>query len=200
MATRRGAGGDQSPNERRHQERMARKSSVPPQHRQPQSADVPSAQWDDGRLGTGGRAPQGSPACCPNRIPGSIGSATRSPGGAGLMGGRWVRRFVSVVGASDGGSLPAAFGRACGGGSAAGPINLDIGHPPGSPRRSKRKHRQWQPPSRSAAPQIERAGRIRIAVRHPPTIVVRDRTPRPCDRIARARPKAEVQAFPAQHF
>src|SRR5882757_1959295 len=43
----RGGGGDQSPNERRHQERMARKSSVPPQHRQPQSADAPSAQWDD---------------------------------------------------------------------------------------------------------------------------------------------------------
>src|SRR5450432_1853464 len=46
----RGAGGDQSANERRHQERMARKSSAKP-HRQTQGPESAAAsQWDDADL------------------------------------------------------------------------------------------------------------------------------------------------------
>ena len=179
----RGAGGDQSPNERRHQERMARKSSVPPQHRQPQSADVPSAQWDDADweqevARRRARRLLSKSNSGFNRV------GDKVSGGRWLMGGRWVRRFVSVVGALMvifAGCFGALWWRL-----GAGPINLDMATP-------------WLAAAieenigngntvEVGGTQIERAGRIRIAVRIR-DIVVRDRD----HAIVASAPKAEVR-------
>src|SRR5882757_7223728 len=179
----RGAGGDQSPNERRHQERMARKSSVPPQHRQPQSADVPSAQWDDADweqevARRRARRLLSKSNSGFNRV------GDKVSGGRWLMGGRWVRRFVSVVGALMvifAGCFGALWWRL-----GAGPINLDMATP-------------WLAAAieenigngntvEVGGTQIERAGRIRIAVRIR-DIVVRDRD----HVIVATAPKAEVR-------
>jgi Protein of unknown function len=178
------AGADRSPGERRYQERMARTSSGPPQ-RQPNrqvsgSVDVPPAQWDDAdwEQEAAGRRAQ--------RLLSGSNSRHHRFGGLRrwLIGERWVRRLaivmvaLAVIFAGCFGALWWRLG--------AGPINLDIATP-------------WLAAAieenigngntvEVGGTQIERAGRIRIAVRIR-DIIVRDRD----HAIVATAPKAEVR-------
>src|SRR5882724_261975 len=182
------AGADRSSGERRYQERMARTSSTPTQrqpHRQvPGSVDVTPAQWDDadGEQEAAGRRAH-------RLLAGSHSRYHRIGDKASflqrwLIGERWVRRLTIVVMALMvifAGCFGALWWRL-----GAGPINLDIATP-------------WLAAAieenighgntvEVGGTQIERAGRIRIAVRIR-DIVVRDRD----QVIVATAPKAEVK-------
>jgi len=182
------AGADRSSGERRYQERMARTSSTPTQrqpHRQvPGSVDVTPAQWDDAdweQEAAGRRAHR--------LLAGSHSRYHRVGDKASflrrwLIGERWVRRLAIVVMALMvifAGCFGALWWRL-----GAGPINLDIATP-------------WLAAAieenighgntvEVGGTQIERAGRIRIAVRIR-DIIVRDHD----HAIVASAPKAEVK-------
>jgi hypothetical protein len=179
----RGAGGDQSANERRHQERMARKSSAP-SNRQAPSADGASPQWDDADWDQEvahrrARRLLNKSNSRFQRVGDTV-SAVRG----WLIGERWVRRLATVIAALAvifAGCFGALWWRL-----GAGPINLDIATP-------------WLAAAieqnighgntvEVGGTQIERAGRIRIAVRIR-DIVVRDHD----HAIVATAPKAEVR-------
>src|SRR5882724_1420549 len=182
------AGADRSSGERRYQERMARTSSTPTQrqpHRQvPGSADVTPAQWDDAdweQEAAGRRAHRllaGSHSRY-HRV-GDKASFLRRR----LAGERWIRRLAVIIA-----SLLVIFAGCFGGlwwRLGAGPINLEMATP-------------WLATAieenighgntvEVGGTQIERAGRIRIAVRIR-DIIVRDRH----HAIVASAPKAEVK-------
>jgi Protein of unknown function len=180
----RGSGGDQSFNERQHREAMARNPS--PQSSQPAAAGRPSAHWDqddwDQEAADGHRARRllssGSNSSL-HRFGDKCAALRRW-----LTGERWVRRLAVVFAALSvifAGSFFALWWRL-----GAGPINLDMATP-------------WLAAAiednighgntvEVGGTQIERAGRIRIAVRIR-DIVVRDRD----HAIVATAPKAEVK-------
>jgi Protein of unknown function len=180
----RGRGGDQSYDQRQHREAMARNSS--PQGSNPR-ADVESSQWDDADWdqdhdeAAGHRARRllsGSNSGF-HRLGDHLAAASRW-----VAGERWVKRLAVVIAV-----LAVIFG-ACFGGLwwrlGAGPINLEMATP-------------WLAAAieenighgntvEVGGTQIERAGRIRIAVRIR-DIIVRDRD----HAIVASAPKAEVK-------
>src|SRR5216683_3469718 len=180
----RGLGGDQSYHQRRHREAMARNKS--PQGSDPR-ADVQPSQWDDADWDQDHDEAAGHRA---RRLLSGSGSAFHRLGdhlGAfrrWLAGERWVKRLAVVIAA-----LMVIFAGCFGGlwwRLGAGPINLDIATP-------------WLAAAieenighgntvEVGGTQIERAGRIRIAVRIR-DIIVRDRD----HVIVASAPKAEVR-------
>src|SRR3981189_822003 len=180
----RGLGGDQSYNQRQHREAMARNTS--PQGSDPR-ADVQPSQWDDADWdqdhdeAAGHRARRllsGSNSAC-HRLVDHLAALRRW-----LTGERWVKRIAVVVAA-----LMVIFAGCFGGlwwRLGAGPINLEMATP-------------WLAAAieenighgntvEVGGTQIERAGRIRIAVRIR-DIIVRDRD----HAIVASAPKAEVK-------
>ena len=184
----RSGGGDQSANERRHQERMARKSPAPPHHparnQAPGPADIPPPHWDDRDWDHEAARRHArrllSKSDSGFHRAGDKVSALRR----WLIGERWVRRLAIVVVALMvifAGCFGALWWRL-----GAGPINLDIATP-------------WLAAAieenighgntvEVGGTQIERAGRIRIAVRIR-DIIVRDND----HAIVASAPKAEVR-------
>src|SRR6266852_1262855 len=180
----RGLGGDQSYHQRRHREAMARNKS--PQGSDPR-ADVQPSQWDDAGWDQDHDEAAGHRA---RRLLSGSGSAFHRLGdhlGAfrrWLAGERWVKRLAVVIAA-----LMVIFAGCFGGlwwRLGAGPINLDVATP-------------WLAAAieenighgntvEVGGTQIERAGRIRIAVRIR-DIIVRDRD----HAIVASAPKAEVR-------
>src|SRR5216683_37330 len=166
----RGLGGDQSYHQRRHREAMARNKS--PQGSDPR-ADVQPSQWDDADWDQDHDEAAGHRA---RRLLSGSGSAFHRLGdhlGAfrrWLAGERWVKRLAVVIAA-----LMVIFAGCFGGlwwRLGAGPINLEMATP-------------WLAAAieenighgntvEVGGTQIERAGRIRIAVRIR-DIIVRDR-------------------------
>jgi len=182
----RGQSAEQSHGERRPRDSSARNPSAQPQHKQssPQAA-TRAAEWDDGdweqdeAAGHRARRLLSRPTSGMHRIGDGVGSLRRW-----LAGERWVKRVAIVVAA-----LAVIF-TTCFGGLwwrlGAGPINLDMATP-------------WLAAAieenigngntvEVGGTQIERAGRIRIAVRIR-DIVVRDRD----HAIVATAPKAEVR-------
>jgi len=184
----RSGGGDQSANERRHQERMARKSPAPPHHparnQAPGPADIPPPHWDDRDWDHEAARRHArrllSKSDSGFHRAGDKVSALRR----WMIGERWVRRLAIVVVALMvifAGCFGALWWRL-----GAGPINLDIATP-------------WLAAAieenighgntvEVGGTQIERAGRIRIAVRIR-DIIVRDND----HAIVASAPKAEVR-------
>src|SRR5229473_534536 len=180
----RGLGGDQSYHQRRHREAMARNKS--PQGSDPR-ADVQPSQWDDADWDQDHDEAAGHRA---RRLLSGSGSAFHRLGdhlGAfrrWLAGERWVKRLAVVIAA-----LMVIFAGCFGGlwwRLGAGPINLEMATP-------------WLAAAieenighgntvEVGGTQIERAGRIRIAVRIR-DIIVRDRD----HVIVASAPKAEVR-------
>ncbi len=180
----RGLGGDQSYHQRRHREAMARNTS--PQGSDPR-ADVQPSQWDDADWDQDHDEAAGHRA---RRLLSGSGSAFHRLGdhlGAfrrWLAGERWVKRLAVVIAA-----LMVIFAGCFGGlwwRLGAGPINLEMATP-------------WLAAAieenighgntvEVGGTQIERAGRIRIAVRIR-DIIVRDRD----HVIVATAPKAEVR-------
>jgi hypothetical protein len=180
----RGLGGDQSDNQRRHREAMARNTS--PQGSNPR-ADVQLSQWDDAgwdhehdeAAGHRARRLLSRSNSRFHRFGDRLGALRRW-----LAGERWVKRLAVVIGA-----LLVIFAGCFGGlwwRLGAGPINLEMATP-------------WLAQAISenighgntvevGGTQIERAGRIRIAVRIR-DIIVRDRD----HAIVASAPKAEVK-------
>jgi hypothetical protein len=180
----RGVGGDQSYRQRRHREAMARNTS--PQGSKPR-ADVELSQWDDAAWDQ-----DHDEAACNrarrllsksdssfHRIGDRLGALGRL-----LTGERWVRRLAVVI------AVLVVIFASCFGGLwwrlGAGPINLDMATP-------------WLAAAiednighgntvEVGGTQIERAGKIRIAVRIR-DIIVRDRD----HAIVASAPKAEVK-------
>src|SRR5579871_6275979 len=185
----RGPAGDLSSNERRHQEAMAR--NPPPKGATNQGSgprgDAPPAQWDgaewelDHEEAAGHRARRllSRSSSGVHRIADKFAALQRW-----FVGERWVRRLAIVIAA-----LAAIFAVSFGGlwwRLGAGPINLDMATP-------------WLAAAiednighgntvEVGGTQIERAGRIRIAVRIR-DIVVRDRD----HAVVATAPKAEVR-------
>ena len=188
----RGQGADQSHGERRHREPAAR-NPTPQGHQQPQYRQVPShvepnaPDWDDSdwdhehdeAAGHRARRLLSRPTSGIHRIGDKISALQRW-----FAGERWVRRLAVVIG------VLAVIFAGCFGGLwwrlGAGPINLDVVTP-------------WLAAAieenigngntvEVGGTQIERAGRIRIAVRIR-DIVVRDRD----HAIVASAPKAEVR-------
>jgi Protein of unknown function len=184
----RSGGGDQSADERRHQERMARKSPAPPHHparnQAPGPADIPPPHWDDRDWDHEAARRRArrllSKSDSGFHHAGDKVSALRR----WMIGERWVRRLAIVVVALMvifAGCFGALWWRL-----GAGPINLDIATP-------------WLAAAieenighgntvEVGGTQIERAGRIRIAVRIR-DIIVRDHD----HAIVASAPKAEVR-------
>jgi Protein of unknown function len=182
----RGHGGDQSHNQRRHREAMARNTS--PQGSQPR-ADVQLSQWDD----AGWDQDHDEAAACSNRARRLLSRSNSRFHRFGdriealrrwLASERWVKRLAVVI------AVLMAIFAACFGGLwwrlGAGPINLEMATP-------------WLAAAiednighgntvEVGGTQIERAGRIRIAVRIR-DIIVRDRD----HAIVASAPKAEVR-------
>src|SRR6202166_3173705 len=179
-----GLGGDQSHNQRQHREAMARNTS--PQGSSPR-ADVQPSQWEDAAWdhdhdeAAGHRARRllsGSNSAF-HRLADHLGALRRW-----LAGERWVKRLAVVIAA-----LMVIFAGCFGGlwwRLGAGPINLEMATP-------------WLAAAieenighgntvEVGGTQIERAGRIRIAVRIR-DIVVRDRD----HVVVASAPKAEVK-------
>lgn len=177
-----GLGGDQSYNQRRHREAMARNTS--PKESNPR-ADIQLSQWDeadwdqDEAAGHRARRLLSRSNSGFHRLGDRIGSFRRW-----LAGERWVKRLAVVIGV-----LVVIF-TACFGGLwwrlGAGPINLDMATPwLASAIEQNIGHGNTV---EVGGTQIERAGRIRVAVRIR-DIIVRDR-----DRaIVASAPKAEVK-------
>src|SRR5450631_3519434 len=180
----RGPGGDQSYHQRRHREAMARNTS--PQGSSPR-ADVPPSQWDDADWDQDHDEAAGHRAR--RLLSGSrsglhrLGDHLESLRGR-LAGERWIKRLGVVIG------VLAVIFAGCFGGLwwrlGAGPINLEMATP-------------WLAAAieenighgntvEVGGTQIERAGRIRIAVRIR-DIIVRDRD----HAIVASAPKAEVK-------
>src|SRR5260221_1789269 len=186
----RGAGGDQSSNDRRqqhpesrHQERMARKSSAQSHHPAEAPEVAPTAHWDD---------PDWDQEAARRRarrlLSGSNSGGHRTGGKVWFLrrvtGGRWIGRLATVIAALIvifAGCFGALWWRL-----GAGPINLDMATP-------------WLAAAiednigngntvEVGGTQIERAGRIRIAVRLR-DIIVRDHD----HAIVASAPKAEVK-------
>ena len=177
-------GGDQSHNERQHREAMARNTS--PQESSPRADGQPSqwhdAGWDhdhDEAAGHRARRLLSRSNSGFHRLGDNIGGLRRW-----LAGERWVRRLVIVI------AVLVVIFAGCFGGLwwrlGAGPINLDMATP-------------WLAAAiednighgntvEVGGTQIERAGRIRIAVRIR-DIIVRDRD----HAIVASAPKAEVR-------
>jgi hypothetical protein len=180
----RNLGGDQSYNQRQHREAMARNTS--PQGSSPR-ADVQPSQWDDAdwdqdhdeAAGHRARRLLSRSNSGFHRLGDSFGALRRW-----LAGERWVRRLAVVIAV-----LMVIFGGCFGGlwwRLGAGPINLEMATP-------------WLAAAieenighgntvEVGGTQIERAGRIRIAVRIR-DIVVRDRD----HAVVASAPKAEVR-------
>src|SRR5450631_633903 len=180
----RGPGGDQSYHQRRHREAMARNTS--PQGSSPR-ADVPPSQWDDADWDQDHDEAAGHRAR--RLLSGSrsglhrLGDHLESLRGR-LAGERWIKRLAVVIG------VLAVIFAGCFGGLwwrlGAGPINLEMATP-------------WLAAAieenighgntvEVGGTQIERAGRIRIAVRIR-DIIVRDRD----HAVVASAPKAEVK-------
>jgi hypothetical protein len=180
----RGLGGDLSHNQRRHREAMARNTS--PQRSDP-PADAPHPQWDDAAwdqdhdeaAGHRARRLLSRQSSGLHRLGDNFGAVRRW-----VAEERWVKRLAVVIGV-----LMVIFAGCFGGlwwRLGAGPINLEMATP-------------WLAAAieenighgntvQIGGTQIERAGRIRIAVRIR-DIIVRDR-----DRaIVASAPKAEVR-------
>jgi hypothetical protein len=180
----RGLGGDQSHNQRQHREAMARNTS--PQGSSPR-ADVESSQWDDAdwdqdhdeAAGHRARRLLSRSNSQFHRFGDQLAAASRW-----VAGERWVKRLAVVVAV-----LAVVFG-VCFGGLwlrlGAGPINLEMATP-------------WLAAAieenighgntvEIGGTQIERAGRIRIAVRIR-DVIVRDRD----HAVVASAPKAEVR-------
>ena len=183
----RGLGGDPSYNERQHREAMARKTSprTSPQEASPR-ADVESSQWDDAAWDQDhdeaaryrARRLLSRPSSGLHRLGDRFGSLRRW-----VSGERWVKRLAVVS------AVLMVIFAGCFGGLwwrlGAGPINLEMATP-------------WLAAAieenighgntvEVGGTQIERAGRIRIAVRIR-DIVVRERD----QVIVASAPKAEV--------
>jgi hypothetical protein len=180
----RALGGDQSHNQRQHREAMARNTS--PQESSPRADGQPSqwqdAGWDhdhDEAAGHRARRLLSSSTSGFHRLGDNIGGLRRW-----LAGERWVRRLaivIAVLGVIFAGCFGGLWWRL-----GAGPINLDMATP-------------WLAAAiednighgntvEVGGTQIERAGRIRIAVRIR-DIIVRDRD----HAIVASAPKAEVR-------
>src|SRR6202166_3576637 len=180
----RGVGGDQSCNQRHHREAMARNTS--PQGSNPR-ADVQPSQWEDAdwdqdhddAAGRRARRLLSRSNSGFHRVGDRLGALRRW-----LAGARWVRRLPAVI------AVLLAIFVVCFGGLwwrlGAGPINLEMATP-------------WLASAIAenichgntvevGGTQIERAGRIRIAVRIR-DIIVRDRD----HAIVASAPKAEVK-------
>jgi hypothetical protein len=179
-----GLGGDQSHNQRQHREAMARNTS--PQGSSPR-ADVQPSQWDDADWDQDhdeaarrrARRLLSRPNSGLHRLGDNLGALRRW-----LAAERWVKRLAIVIAA-----LMVIFAGCFGGlwwRLGAGPINLDMATP-------------WLAAAieenighgntvEVGGTQIERAGRIRIAVRIR-DIIVRDRD----HAIVASAPKAEVR-------
>src|ERR1700731_3257295 len=180
----RGVGGDQSCNQRHHREAMARNTS--PQGSNPR-ADVQPSQWEDAdwdqdhdeAAGRRARRLLSRSNSGFHRVGDRLGALRRW-----LAGERWVRRLAVVI------AVLMVIFSVCFGGLwwrlGAGPINLEIATP-------------WLAAAiednighgntvEVGGTQIERAGRIRIAVRIR-DIIVRDRD----HAIVASAPKAEVR-------
>src|SRR5450759_972093 len=180
----RGLGGDQSHNQRRHREAMARNTS--PQGSKPR-ADVQPSQWDDAdwdqdhdeAAGHRARRLLSMSNSGLHRLGDRVGALRRW-----LAGERWVKRLAVVI------AVLMVIFAGCFGGLwwrlGAGPINLEMATP-------------WLAAAieenighgntvEVGGTQIERAGRIRIAVRIR-DIIVRDRD----HAIVASAPKAEVK-------
>jgi hypothetical protein len=179
-----GLGGDQSHNQRRHREAMARNTS--PQGSSPR-ADVEPSQWDDADWDQDhdeaarrrARRLLSRPNSGLHRLGDNLGALRRW-----LAAERWVKRLAIVIAA-----LMVIFAGCFGGlwwRLGAGPINLDMATP-------------WLATAieenighgntvEVGGTQIERAGRVRIAVRIR-DIIVRDRD----HAIVASAPKAEVK-------
>src|SRR5664280_1249774 len=180
----RGLGGDQSHNQRRHREAMARNTS--PQGSKPR-ADVQPSQWDDAdwdqdhdeAAGHRARRLLSRSNSGFHRLGDHVGALRRW-----LAGERWVKRLGIVI------AVLLVIFAGCFGGLwwrlGAGPINLELATP-------------WLAAAIAenighgntvevGGTQIERAGRIRIAVRIR-DIIVRDRD----HVIVASAPKAEVK-------
>src|ERR1700688_1117486 len=180
----RGVGGDQSCNQRHHREAMARNTS--PQGSNPR-ADVQPSQWEDAdwdqdhdeAAGRRARRLLSRSNSGFHRVGDRLGALRRW-----LAGARWVRRLPAVI------AVLMVIFTVCFGGLwwrlGAGPINLEMATP-------------WLAAAieenigngntvEVGGTQIERAGRIRIAVRIR-DIIVRDRD----HAIVASAPKAEVR-------
>src|SRR5260221_10800906 len=186
----RGAGGDQSSNDRRqqhpesrHQERMARKSSAQSHHPAQAPEVAPTAHWDDpdwDQEAARRRAP---------RLLSGSNSGWHSTGGKvwflrRVTGGRWIGRLAIVIAALMvifAGCFGALWWRL-----GARPINLDMATPwlAAAIEDNIRNGHTVE----VGGTQIERAGRIRIAVRLR-DIIVRDHD----HAIVASAPKAEVK-------
>src|SRR6202166_4632881 len=179
-----GLGGDQSHNQRQHREAMARNTS--PQGSSPR-ADVQPSQWDDADWdqdhdeAAGHRARRllsGSNSAF-HRLRGHLRAFRRW-----LASERWVKRVAVVIAA-----LVVIFAGCFGGlwwRLGAGPINLEMATPLlGAAIEENIGHGNTV---EVGGTQIERAGRIRIAVRIR-DIIVRDRD----HAIVASAPKAEVR-------
>ena len=184
----RGLGGDPSYNQRQHREAMASKTSprTSPQGSSPR-ADVQSSQWDDAdwdqdhdeAAGYRARRLLSRSSSGFHRLGDRFGSLRRW-----VSGERWVKRLAVVI------AVLMVIFAGCFGGLwwrlGAGPINLDMATPwLASAIEENIGHGNTV---EIGGTQIERAGRIRIAVRIR-DIVVRDR-----DRaVVASAPKAEVK-------
>ena len=184
----RGLGGDPFYNQRQHREAMARKTSprTSPQRPNPR-ADVQSSQWDDAdweqdhdeAAGYRARRLLSRSSSGIHRLGDRFGSLRRWASGE-----RWVKRLGVVI------AVLLVIFAGCFGGLwwrlGAGPINLDMATPwLASAIEQNIGHGNTV---EIGGTQIERAGRIRIAVRIR-DIVVRDR-----DRaVVASAPKAEVK-------
>src|SRR6187431_3190964 len=182
----RGPGGDPSYNERQHREAMARKTSPQESKRSSPRADVQSSQWDDAdwdlhdeAAGHRARRLLSRSSSGFHRLGDRFGGLRRW-----VAGERWVKRLAIVI------AVLLVIFAGCFGGLwwrlGAGPINLDMATPwLASAIEENIGHGNTV---EVGGTQIERAGRIRIAVRIR-DIVVRDR-----DQVVVATaPKAEVK-------
>src|ERR1700692_2524026 len=177
-------GGDQSDKQRQHREAMARKTS--PQGSNPR-ADVQLSQWDDAGWD---HEPDGAAGHRARRLLSKSNSGFHRFGdrfGAlrrWLAGERWIKRVAVVIGA-----LLVIFAGCFGGlwwRLGAGPINLEMATP--WLAKAIEENIGHDNTLEVGGTQIERAGRIRIAVRIR-DIIVRDRD----HVIVASAPKAEVR-------
>src|ERR1700692_4341295 len=177
-------GGDQSDKQRQHREAMARKTS--PQGSNPR-ADVQLSQWDDAgwdqvhdeSAGHRARRLLSKSNSGFHRFGDRFGALRRW-----LAGERWIKRVAVVIGA-----LLVIFAGCFGGlwwRLGAGPINLEMATPWLAAAIEENIGRGHT--GAGGGTQIERAGRIRIAVRIR-DIIVRDRD----HAVVASAPKAEVK-------
>jgi hypothetical protein len=180
----RGLGGDQSDNQRQHREAMARNTS--PQESNPR-ADVQLSQWDDAgwdqehdeAAGHRARRLLSKSNSRFHRFGDRFGALRRW-----IAGERWIKRLAVVIGA-----LLVIFAGCFGGlwwRLGAGPINLEMATP--WLAKAIEENIGHDNTVEVGGTQIERAGRIRIAVRIR-DIIVRDRD----HVIVASAPKAEVR-------